>query len=188
MWGQESQLQRVRERLKLLLATHTNELHPTTVHAKPGELLLKQDAAAKHLLLLTQGKVAIQIRHQGQVPHTLAVLEAEALLGEMGLFGDGTHCADVRVIDGPAELLQVCGDDLLKALIYDSELLIELLSLVNQRASNANKEIILLLDCINAAYQGDDILLDKALIALAKLNHYLSKTAQQLKKLDTKNE
>ena len=181
MWGQESQLQRVRERLKLLLATHTNELHPTTVHAKPGELLLKQDAAAKHLLLLTQGKVAIQIRHQGQVPHTLAVLEAEALLGEMGLFGDGTHCADVRVIDGPAELLQIDGNDLLQAMIYDSELLIELLSLMCKRVHNANKLITLLLDGINGACKGDDVLLDKALQDLKSLSHFIPQTAEQLK-------
>ncbi len=115
------------------------------------------------------------------------MVEAEAIVGEMGLFGSGTHSTDVRAVDGPAELLQVCSDDLLKALIYDSELLIELLSLVNQRASNANKEIILLLDCINAAYQGDDILLDKMLTELTSLNHCISQTAQQLKKLSKKN-
>ncbi|KGG25308.1 Cyclic nucleotide-binding domain [Prochlorococcus sp. MIT 0703] len=116
------------------------------------------------------------------------MVEAEAILGEMGLFGGGTHSTDVRVVDGPAELLQVCGDDLLKALIYDSELLIELLSLVSQRACNANKGITLLLDSINAAYKGDDILLDKMLTELTSLNHYISQTAQQLKKLDKKNE
>ncbi len=187
MWGQEPQLQRVRERLKLLLAIHTNELQPTTVHAKQGELLLKQNAPAKHLLLLTKGKVAIQIQHQGQSPHTLTVVEAEAILGEMGLFGGGIHSNDVRVVDGPAELLQVCGDDLLKALIYDSDLLIELLSLVSERACNANKGITLLLDSINAAYKGDDILLDKMLTELTSLNHYISQTAQQLKKLGKKN-
>ncbi len=188
MWGQEPQLQQVRERLKLLLATHTNELHPTTLHAKQGELLLKQDAPAKHLLLLTRGKVAIQVQHQGHSPHTLTVVEAEAIVGEMGLFGSGTHSTDVRVVDGPAELLQVCSDSLLKALIYDSELLIELLSLVSDRACNANKEITLLLDCINAAYKEDDILLNKGLIALTRLNSYISQTAQQLKMLGKKNE
>ena len=157
MWGQEPQLQRVRERMKLLLATHDNELHPKTLYAKPGELLLKQDAAAKHLLLLTQGKVAIEIKQKGQSPHTLTVIEAEALLGEMGLFGDGTHSADVRVVDGPAELLQINGNDLLKALIYDSELLIELLTLMSERVSNTNKVITLLLDGINGACKGDDV-------------------------------
>ena len=188
MWGQEPQLQRVRERLKLLLATHANELHPKSLHAQQGELLLKQDASAKHLFLLTQGKVAIEIQQQGQSPHTLTVIEAEALLGEMGLFGDGTHSADVRVVDGPAELLQINGNDLLQALIYDSELLIELLALMSERVRNTNKVITLLLDGINGACKGDAILLDKVLQDLTSLNHYISRTAQQLKKLDKKNE
>ena len=188
MWGQEPQLQRVRERLKLLLATHANELHPKTLYAKPGELLLKQDAAAKHLLLLTQGKVAIEIQQQGQSPHTLTVIEAEALLGEMGLFGDGTHSADVRVVDGPAELLQINGNDLLKALIYDSELLIELLALMSERIRNTNKIITLLLDGINGACKGDDILLDKAIQELKSLNQFIPQTAEQLKQLYKENE
>ena len=188
MWGQEPQLQRVRERLKLLLATHANALHPKSLHAKPGELLLKQDAAAKHLLLLTQGKVAIEIQQQGQSPHTLTVIEAEALLGEMGLFGDGTHSADVRVVDGPAELLQINGNDLLQALIYDSELLIELLALMSERVRNTNKVITLLLDGINGACKGDAILLDKALQDLKSLNQFVSQTAEQLKHRYRKNE
>ena len=188
MWGQEPQLQRVRERLKLLLATHANELHPKSLYAKPGELLLKQDAAAKHLLLLTQGKVAIEIQQQGQSPHTLTMIEAEALLGEMGLFGDGTHSADVRVVDGPAELLQINGNDLLQAMIYDSELLIELLALMSERVRNTNKIITLLLDGINGACKRDDILLDKALQDLKSLNQFVSQTAEQLKDRYRKNE
>jgi len=187
MWGQEPQLQRVRERLKSLLATHANELQPVSVYAKQGELLLKQDAPAEHLLLLTRGKVAIQIQHHDQSPHTLTVVEAKAVLREMGLFGDGTHSTDVRVVDGPAELLQVSSDDLLKALIYDSELLIELLSLVSERVRNVNNGISLLLDGINAAYKGEDILLDKVLEELKSLNCYISNTAQQLKQLRKKN-
>ncbi|MDP6310010.1 MAG: cyclic nucleotide-binding domain-containing protein [Prochlorococcaceae cyanobacterium ETNP14_MAG_4] len=188
MWEQEPQLQRVLERLKLLLASHAKELQPTSVYAKQGELLLKQDAPAENLLLLTRGKVAIQIQHQSQSPHTLTVVEAEAVFGEMGLFGDGTNSTDVRVVDGPAELLQINGDDLLKALIYDSELLIELLSLVSERVHNVNKGITLLLDGINAACKGEDMLLDKVLEDLKSLNHhYISNTAQQLKQLYKKN-
>ncbi|MDP6172179.1 MAG: cyclic nucleotide-binding domain-containing protein, partial [Prochlorococcaceae cyanobacterium ETNP2_MAG_10] len=161
MWGQEPQLESVLERLKLLLSAHSNELETKSLHAKPGELLIKQAAPAECLLLLTQGKVAIQLQRKGQTARTLAVLEAEALLGEMGLFGNGIHSTDVRVVDGPAQLLAINGDDLLKAMIYDSDLIIELLALVSERIRSSNEVISLLLDGIAALHDKDEFLLEK---------------------------
>jgi len=122
MWGIESQRNLVRERMKLLLAAHNSEIVPVDVRAQPGELLLRQGAPAEQVLLLTQGTVAIQVRQGDGQPHTLAVVEAEELLGEMGLFGDGVHSADVQVLDEPAQLLAVDSNQLLKAMLFDAGL------------------------------------------------------------------
>ena len=183
MWGQEPQLESVLERLKLLLSAHSNELETKSLHAKPGELLIKQAAPAECLLLLTQGKVAIQLQRKGQTARTLAVLEAEALLGEMGLFGNGIHSTDVRVVDGPAQLLAINGDDLLKAMIYDSDLIIELLALVSERIRSSNEVISLLLDGIAALHDKDEFLLEKVCQSLRPLDHCIANAAEQLKQI-----
>ena len=85
MWGMESQRRLVRERMKLLLEAHDSEIEPVELTAEPGELLLRQGEPAKRILLLTEGSVAIQVRQSDGLSHTLAIVEAEELLGEMGL-------------------------------------------------------------------------------------------------------
>lgn len=84
MWGIETQRSIVRERMKLLLASHDSEIVPVEFRAEPGELLLRQGAPAKRVLLLTEGTVAIQVRQSDGHPHTLAIVEAEELLGRWG--------------------------------------------------------------------------------------------------------
>ena len=51
MWGLESQLSVVRERIKLLLASHANDLTAREHIAKEGELLMEQGAIAERILL-----------------------------------------------------------------------------------------------------------------------------------------
>jgi CRP/FNR family cyclic AMP-dependent transcriptional regulator len=184
-WGQEPQRAVVRERMKLLLAAHHSEVNPQARDVPEGTLLLEQGARAEHLLLLTQGRVAIQLRPFDQQAHTLAVVEAEELLGEMGLFGNGTHSADVRVVEGDAQVIEVRGDDLLKAMLFDIDLAMELLALLSERCMHSNQIIGLLLGGIHAAHDHDVVLLQQACERLDPLNPCLSAAAAQLRRLTT---
>jgi CRP-like cAMP-binding protein len=180
MWGDEPQLKVVRERMKLLLDIHHEELAPVCRHADVGELVMRQGQTADSLMLLTRGKVAIQIRLIEAEPHTLAVIEAEELLGEMGLFGSGQHSADVRVVEGPAELVEVSGDNFLKTLLFDVDLAMEMLALVSQRCMRSNEVIGLLLDGIAASERGDTDQLGRLATEIKPLNYCLSKAMDRL--------
>lgn len=183
MWDDERQRASVRERFKLLLASHRDELAPVPRVAEPGELLLRQGAPAGSLLLLTQGRVAVELRPAGEQPHTLMLLEAEELLGEMGLFGNGQHSTDVRVVDGPAELIEVDGDGFLRAMLFDIDLAMELLGLLSQRCQRSNAVIGLLLDGISAAAEADGAALQAIAEAMAPVNPGLARAAQHLQAL-----
>lgn len=180
MWGIESQRQLVRERMKLLLAAHDSEIVPVEITAQPGELLMRQGAPAKRVLLLTEGSVAIQVRQNDERAHTLAIVEAEEVLGEMGLFGNGQHTADVQVLDQPAQLLAVDGDQLLKAMLFDADLSIELLNLISQRCLQGNELVGLLLDGIHAAHAGDAIELERTCSMLRQRGHAIADAADRL--------
>ena len=180
MWDDDRQRASVRERFKLLLASHRDELAPIQRSAAAGELLLHQGGEARSLLLLTRGRVAVELRPAGEQPHTLMVLEAEELLGEMGLFGDGRHSTDVRVVDGPAELIEVDGDGFLRAMLFDIDLAMELLALLSQRCQRSNTVIGLLLDGIGAASQGDRGTLKAITAALQPLTPGLAAAALSL--------
>ena len=61
MWGDEPQLQAFRERLKLLLVAHQQELNPERIVAAEGDILFHQGESVERLMLLTQGRVAVSI-------------------------------------------------------------------------------------------------------------------------------
>lgn len=183
MWGIESQRTLVRERLKLLLEAHNSEINPVEFEAAPGEVLLRQGTPANQILLLTQGSVAIQIRQSDGLPHTVAILEAEELLGELGLFGNGLHTADVTVLGGPAQLLAVEGDQLLKAMLFDADLSIELLNLTSQRCLQGNELVGLLLDGIHAAYRGERVDLERTCEELRRRKYSIADAADRLETL-----
>ncbi len=183
MWDDARQRASVRERFKLLLASHRDELAPVPRTAEPGELLLRQGSQARNLLLLTSGRVAIELQPAGGQPHTLMLLEAEELLGEMGLFGNGQHSTDVRVVDGPAELIEVEGDGFLRAMLFDIDLAMELLGLLSQRCQRSNAVIGLLLDGISAAADADGEALRAITSEMAPVNPGLARAAQRLQAL-----
>jgi CRP/FNR family cyclic AMP-dependent transcriptional regulator len=183
MWGIASQRTLVRERLKLLLAGHDSEIKPVELTAEPGALLLRQGMPAEQVFLLIAGAVAIQVRQGEGEPHTMAIVEAEDLLGEVGLFGNGVHSADVRVLDAPAQLIAVDGNDLLKALLFDTDLSVELLSLISQRCLQSNDVMGLLLDGIQAAHSGDQPALERTCEALRLRDHSLARAADRLREL-----
>ena len=183
MWGIETQRTIVRERMKLLLAAHDSNIVTESVHAPEGTLLMHQGDLAERVLLLSKGTVAIQVRQTGEEPSTLAVVEAEELLGELGLFGHGRHTADVRVIQGPADVIAIPGDQLLQAMLFDSDLAIELLRLSSQRCLQGNSLVGLLLDGIKAADQDNAGLLEQTCTALRQHGHSIAMAADQLQRL-----
>jgi CRP-like cAMP-binding protein len=184
MWGDRAAVQMVQERMKLLLESHHQEMRPQLRTFESGALVLRQGEPARSVLLLTQGRVAIQLRQLDEPPHTLAVVEAEELIGEMGLFGSGVHSADVRVIDGPAELVEINGDEFLRTLLFDVDLAMELLGLVSQRCARSNEVIGLLLSGIAAAHRGDGRAGGAIAAALEPLDHCLAKAADRLEELN----
>lgn len=183
MWGDEQQRRAVRERFKLLLNSHHTELEPRQRRVHEGELLLAQGEPAFQLMLLTEGRVAIQLRHHDNAAHTLTVLEAEELLGEMALFGDGRHCADVRVVEGSAELIEVSSDAVLRAMLFDTDLAMELLGLLSQRCQHSNALLGMLLDAIAATSRGDTATLQAITAQMLPLDHGVAAAAEQLLKL-----
>ena len=183
MWGFESQRTIVRERMKLLLAAHNSEIAPEPFTAEPGDLLLEQGASAERLLLLTEGSVAIQVRQGDGPSHTLAIVEAEELLGEMGLFGNGVHSADVVVVGGPAQLLAVNGDQLLQSMLFDADLSFEMLRLISQRCLQSNALVGLLLDGISAAHAGDRNNLEQICAMLQEQKHSIAESSERLLQL-----
>ena len=182
MWGDEPQLQALRERLKLLLVTHQQELSPATVIASEGDVLLRQGDPVETLLLLTKGRVAVDIHH-GDELHTLAEMEAVELLGEVGFFANGKHYADFRVVDGPAELLAIPGPELLQAMLFDTDLVVEMLSLVSERCRRGNQVIALLISGIDAVYDDANERVTKTTEALGDVHFCIAKASQQLQQL-----
>ena len=182
MWGDEPQLQAFRERLKLLLEAHQQELNPKRITAAEGDVLFRQGEPVDTLLLLTSGKVAVEV-HQGNERHTLAVVEALELLGEVGFFANGRHYADFRVVDGPAELLAMPGEDLLLAMLFDSDLAVEMLALVSERCRRGNRVIGLLLSGIEAVHDNETERLKQTTQELGGIHFCIAKASRQLQRL-----
>ena len=182
MWGDEPQLQAFRERLKLLLEAHQQELNPKRINAAEGDVLFRQGDPVDTLLLLTSGKVAVDV-HQGNERHTLSVVEAVELLGEVGFFANGQHYADFRVVDDGAELLALPGEDLLQAMLFDSDLAVEMLALVSERCRRGNRVISLLLSGIEAVHDHEIERLEQTTKELGCIHFCIAKASRQLKRL-----
>ena len=182
MWGDEPQLQAFRERLKLLLVAHQQELNPEKVIASEGDVLFRQGDAVETLMLLTQGHVAVDIHH-GDELHTLAEVEAVELLGEVGFFANGRHYADFRVVNGPAELLALPGQALLQAMLFDSDLVVEMLSLVSERCRRGNQVIALLLSGIEAVHNDSQERVEQTTTELGGIHFCVAEASRQLQEI-----
>ena len=174
----------LKDRLKLLLEAHHQDLKPEVRQIEPGTLLMRQGEPASHLMLLTQGRVAIQLCQEPlRICHTLAVIEAEELLGEMSLFGIGQHTADVRVVEASAEVVVVDGSRCLKAMLYDVDIAMEMLTIISQRCVNSNTIIGELLEGIAAARHHSDDRLQAACQRIRPHGHALALAADDLLQL-----
>ena len=182
MWGDEPQLQAFRERLKLLLEAHQQELNPEKVVATEGDILFHQGDSVETLMLLTQGRIAVDVHHDDQI-HTLAEVEAVELLGEVGFFANGKHYADFRVVEGQAELLTIPGQALLQAMLFDTDLVVEMLSLVSERCRRGNQVIAMLLSGIEAVHDDSQEKIEQATTELGGIHFCIAKASRQLQKL-----
>ena len=133
-------------------------------------------------MLLTQGRVAVDVHHGDQI-HTLAEVEAVELLGEVGFFANGKHYADFRVVEGPAELLAIPGQALLQAMLFDTDLVVEMLSLVSERCRRGNQVIAMLVSGIEAVHDDAQDRVEQAAAELGGIHFCVAKASKQLQQL-----
>ena len=95
MWGDEPQLEAFRERLKVLLEAHEQDLNPQIITAEEGTVLCRQGEPVDTLMLLRKALEAVN-SHQEPLVNTLAEVEAVELMGEVSFFANGQHYAYMR--------------------------------------------------------------------------------------------
>ena len=147
----------INRRLRNLLRTHLNKLEPELLRPQLNEVLIEQGDVANSLLLVQQGRLAIEIQQDGNAARTIAEVVSGAVLGEMALFGIGEarHSASVRVLEATTEILRFSRQALQSSILFDAELAAEMLLISGERCRNSNQMINQLLDGIDAAARGD---------------------------------
>ena len=155
MESENRQLTHLREQLTMLLSTHLPNLPHQVLTAVSGDVLIRQNAAAKRVLLVKSGELRIERLEEGGTPKVIAVVGANELVGEMALIGEPRHSATVTVHHGPAEILSIRSNDLLQAALYDSDLVMELLALCSTRCRKSNHHLALLLEGLEALSRRD---------------------------------
>ena len=177
----------INRRLRNLLQTHQQQLEPELLHPERGAVLIEQDQIADSLLLVQQGRLAIEIHQNGHTARTIAEVGAGAVLGEMALFGIGEprHGARVRVLDANAEILRFTREALHSAILFDAELAAEMLLVSSERCRNSNQLINLLLDGIDATARGEALALTSICNKLRDGPDSMGLAAAQLEQLLT---
>ena len=149
------QLSKVRVRLPMLLSTHLSGLGHRTLRPAIGEVVIRQDTPAEHVLVVQAGELSVERTEAGGKPRLIATLSPGEMAGEMALMGDQRHSATVTVSRGPAELLEVKANDLLQAAMYDSDLVMELLALSSHRCRRTSRHLTLILESLDALSNSD---------------------------------
>ena len=179
------QISEVRVRLPMLLGTHLSELEHRILRPSIGEVVIKQDTLAESVLVVQAGELCVARTEVGGDPRLIATVGPGEMAGEMALIGDQLHSATVTVSRGPAELLEVKADDLLKAAVYDSDLLIELLALSSYRCRQTSRHLALILESLDALSKSEPASLQLCCEEMDKeFDHLLlSNAADQLRTL-----
>jgi|TARA_B100000073_G_scaffold236054_1_gene197485 CRP-like cAMP-binding protein len=184
MESRDRQLNKLRDRLRMLLSTHLSALNHTTLKPAIGEVVMEQDTPAERVLVVQAGELRVERTESGGRPQLIATIGPDEMVGEMALIGDQRHSATVTVSRGPAELMALQADDLLQAAIYDSDLVMELLALSSHRCRQTNHHLALLLEGLEALSTRDIPLLHRCCEELDNADEKaLSGTAQQLRHL-----
>ena len=166
----------VHPRLSQLLVTHLKELKAESLLYASGEVVMEEQEHADDILLLLSGELSVEIGAQRE----LARIKPGELLGEMGLSGDNRHCATVRVQNGPAEIIRVNANALLRLALFDGDLALEMLALSSARCRQGNQITMLLLDSIQALSEGNILQLERCINHLQTEAGGFQTAAQQL--------
>ena len=166
----------VHPRLSQLLVTHLKELKAESLLFASGDVVIEEQEHADDILLLLSGELSVEIGAQRE----LARIKPGELLGEMGLSGDNRHCATVRVQNGPAEIIRVNADALLRLALFDGDLALEMLALSSARCRQGNQITVLLLDSIQALSEGNILQLERCINHLQTEAGGFQTAAQQL--------
>ena len=136
-----------------MLETHRSVLAPELLRPTAGAVLIEQGSVADSLLLVQQGRLAVEVNQKGHPTRTIAEVGPGDVLGEMALFGrsEARHGARVRVLDHNSELLRFSRDALHQAILFDCELAAEIVLISSERCRNSNRTLNQLLDGIDAA-------------------------------------
>ena len=177
----------INRRLWHLLQIHLKQLEPELLQPESNAVLIEQGDVADSLLLVQQGRLAIEINQNGNASRTIAEVGAGAVLGEMALFGIGEthHGARVRVLDANTEILRFSRVALHSAVLFDAELAAEMLLVSSERCRNSNSMINLLLDGIDASSRGDATSLASISRTLRQGPESMGQAADQLEHLLT---
>ena len=145
-----NQIEKIKDKIFFLLSTHKDMVSKEKIIFNSGEYLIRQGEVANKVLLINSGILAVEVFDSNQKPQVVANATQGELIGEMGLFGESIHTASVRVVDGPAEIEIIDNNDLLSALIFDSELVLEILQLSTERCKRSNAMLSNLFSAIKA--------------------------------------
>ena len=184
------QLSKVRVRLPMLLSTHLSGLGHRTLRPSIGEVVIRQDTPAEHVLVVQAGELCVERTEAGGKPRLIATVSPGEMAGEMALMGDQRHSATVTVSRGPAELLEVKADDLLQAAMYDSDLVMELLALSSHRCRQTSRHLTLILESLEALGNSDKATLKHCCEELDQEldQFFLSNAADRLRELSDRIE
>ncbi len=166
----------VQPRLSQLLVTHLKELKAESQLFDSGDVVIEQQKSADEILLVMSGELSVEIG----VKRELARIKPGEMLGEMGLSGNNRHCATVRVHRGPAEIIRVNADALLRLALFDGDLALEMLALSSNRCKQGNQLTTLLLDSIQALSAGNETEFQTCLKQLATEAGCFQTAAKQL--------
>ena len=183
MTGDQAETTRVRERLTVLLSTYLTEIEHTSHRPELGDVVMEEGAKAERVLLVMAGQLSVEVKNAHGHPQIVAIVGTDDLVGEMGLVGNYRHTTTVRVSEGPAELLAMHADDLLKATLFDNELVMELLALSSERCQQSNHHSGLLIEGLEALHDGNTETLEQSCAPLATTAGVPRKAAQLLEQL-----
>ena len=172
----------VHQRLSQLLVTHLKELKAESLHYASGDVVMEEQEHADDILLLLSGELSVEIGDHRE----LARIKPGELLGEMGLSGDNRRCATVRVQHGPAEIIRVNADALLRLALFDGDLALEMLALSSARCRQGNQLTTLLLDSIQALSEGNTLQLQGCIHHLQAEAGGFQTAAQQLASINAR--